>query len=370
MFDQGVSAKFFDGQSARSHSVLVRVVDHENGSALLIEQDGQEPRHWPTPHLRELRHQARDEGIVLRLDGSDPARLIIPHGPAEDIIRKISPNLHQRHVPKSMQRKLLFWAGGAIASVVLILLVILPALSGQLAKMVPLSREIAMGRTAVEQIDKYLGKSKTSLVCHNEAGDLAVAKMITRLTSRANLPYQLNVRVFNYDLENAFAVPGGYIVLFSGLIKAADTPEEVAGVLAHEIGHVVHRDSTRRTLRTAGSAGIIGMVFGDFAGGFAALAVTKQLINAQYSQGAESSADDFAHELLAQAELPSAPMGVFFDKLKKKYGGKTGLMSHLASHPELGKRADKARAASTVSLDNFRPILSAAEWSDLRKICK
>ncbi len=370
MFDQGVSAKFFDGQSARSHKVTVRVVDHENGSALLIEQDGQAPQYWPVQHLRELRHQARDEGIVLRLDGSDPARLIIPHGPAEDIIRKISPDLNQRHIPKSMQRKLLIWAGGAIASVSLILLVLLPVLSGQLAKMIPLSREIALGRTTIEQIDKYLSKSDKSLTCHSEAGDLALAKMITRLTSRADLPYQLNVRIFNYNQENAFAVPGGYIVLFSGLIKAAASAEEVAGVLAHEIGHVVHRDSTRRTLRTAGSAGIIGMIFGDFAGGFAVLAVTKQLINAQYSQGAESSADSFAHELLAKAGLPSAPMGDFFDKLKKKYGGKTGLMSHLASHPELGKRAEKARNASVVSIEKFTPILSESDWESLRQICR
>jgi Zn-dependent protease with chaperone function len=370
MFDQGVSAKFFDGQSARAHTVKVRVVDHQNGGALLIEQDGHAPRHWPVQHLRELRHQARDEGIVLRLDGSDPARLIIPHGPAEDIIRKISPDLNQRHIPKSMQRKLLIWTGGAIASVSLILLVLLPALSGQLAKMIPLSREVAMGRSAIEQIDKYLSKSANSLTCRNQAGDLALAKMITRLSSRANLPYQLNVRIFDYDQENAFAVPGGYIVLFSGLIKAADSAEEVAGVLAHEIGHVVHRDSTRRTLRTAGSAGIIGMIFGDFAGGFAVLAVTKQLINARYSQGAESSADDFAHELLAKAGLPSAPMGNFFDKLKKKYGGKTGLMSHLASHPELGKRAEKARNASVVSATGFQPILSTAEWRDLQNICQ
>jgi len=370
MFDQGVSAKFFDGQSARAHSVIVRVVDHENGSALLIEQEGQKPQHWPVQHLRELHHQARNEGIVLRLDGSDPSRLIIPHGPAEDIIRKISPDLHQRHIPKTMQRKLLIWAGGAIASVSLILLVLLPALSGQLAKMIPLSREAAMGRAAIEQIDKYLSKSDNSLTCHNEAGDLALAKMITRLTRNANLPYQLNVRVFNYNQENAFAVPGGYIVLFSGLIKAADSAEEVAGVLAHEIGHVVHRDSTRRTLQTAGSAGIIGMIFGDFAGGFAILAVTKQLINAQYSQDAEAGADSFAHEMLARAGLPSTSMAIFFERLKKKYGGKTGLLSHLASHPELGKRADKARNANAVSVENFQPVLSTSEWQDLRKICQ
>ncbi len=369
MFRSDVTAKYFDGQSARVHMVAVTVCDHLGAPALEIVQPDKPPLYWPTLALRELTDQARDEGIVLQLDGEGEARLIIPHGHAEDVIRQISPNLRKRPVKKTMLRKLMFWGGGAAASVALILLVILPAMSDQLATMIPPQREAALGRTALKQIERFMLGSQKSLTCTDKAGVKALDKMIARLTEGADIPYDLNVQVFDHKMVNAFAVPGGNVVIFDGLIKASDTPEEVAGVLAHEIGHVFHRDPTRLTLRSAGSAGILGMVFGDFAGGFATLVVTERLINASYAQAAETGADVYAHGVLRKTGLPSAPMGDFFDKLKKKNGDDKGLMSHLASHPNLAGRAKAARDASAVSVDDFEAILTKAEWQDLRGIC-
>ena len=369
MFETEVTGKLYDGQSSRAHSVVVTVCDHKGSPALEIAQKDETCLYWPTLDLRELSDQARNEGIVLHLAGDNPARLIIPHGHAEDVIRQISPLLGKRDVQKSMLRKLVLWGAGAVASVVLILLVILPAMSDQLATMIPPEREAALGRTSLKQIEKYLSKSGKPLACRNKAGVAALDKMVARLSVGVDIPYDLNVQVFRYPMLNAFAVPGGNIVLFEGLIKASQTPEEVAGVLAHEIGHVFAHDPTRLTLRSAGSAGILGMVFGDFAGGFAALVITERLINASYAQAAEAGADSYAHGVLRKSGLPSAPLGDFFEKLKKKYGDKQGLMSHLASHPNLTGRAKAARAASTVSGMNFEPILSKQEWQDLRGIC-
>ena len=84
--------------------------------------------------------------------------------------------------------------------------------------------------------------------------------------------------------------PGGRLVFFRGLLEEAENPDEVAAVLAHEIGHVVYRDPTRDALRSAGSLGVLGLLFGDFAGGTVALFIANQLINASYSQAAEARA--------------------------------------------------------------------------------
>lgn len=365
-----VEARYFDGKSARSHAVEVRLDARFGAQVLVVEGYGTDEILWPTSELREMTEQARDEGIVLSLGQDGIARLIVPHGEKEDLIRSVSPNLGKRQVSRRMWRNIGIWAGGAVAAVLLIMFVIVPGLANTLAGMLPVEREVAIGNQAIRQISRFLGGTEENLTCTGGEGQKALEKMTARLVARQQIDYPLDVRVFDHGMVNAFAVPGGHVVLFDGLLKAAASPEEVAGVLAHELGHVVNRDPTRLTLRTAGSVGILGMVFGDFAGGALALVLAEQLISASYSQDAESEADRFAHETLAAAELPTEPLALFFQKLKDKYGDSEGIMSHLASHPDLGGRAAAARAADTVGEAGFEPILTEAEWTALKAICK
>lgn len=236
--------------------------------------------------------------------------------------------------------------------------------------MIPIDREIALGKGSLKQIERFIGYGEDKkLTCSGSKGQLALQNMAIKLQAHTDSPYPLDIRVFNHEMPNAFALPGGIIVLFDGLIQLSDTPEEVAAVLGHEMGHVIHRDPTRLTLRSAESVGILGMVFGDFSGGAVALIVAEQLIAASYSQNAEANADSFAHQLMADAKLPSEPMAIFFDKLNQEYGGEPDLLSHLASHPDLVGRVQAARDADTIGDKPFTPILSASEWADLRSIC-
>jgi len=174
--------------------------------------------------------------------------------------------------------------------------------------------------------------------------------------------------VFDHEMVNAFAAPGGQVVLMRGLIEAASGPEAVAGVLAHEIGHVENRDATRNALRAAGSAGLLSMVFGDFSGGAIAVVLAEQMLNAGYTREAERAADDFALEAMRRAGVDSAGLASFFEFIMEKQGDVPKGLGYFMSHPPSQARAEKALRVAE-GQGETKPVLSAAEWRALQDIC-
>ena len=360
------SGRFFDGRSAKSRDVAVEISEQR----VRIDTD-RGPVIWAIEDVRSLDDQARDKGMVIEQAGEDEARLVLPDPTAAQYLKSVAPNLQHRPVSRKMWRRVAYWGGGAIASVVLILFVIIPLLANTLARYIPVEREIAMGNFAISQIESLFVNTADdqSTTCSSERGQAALDKMVARLTPHFDNPYPTSVRVMRSKQVNAFAVPGGHVVLFEGLLKEASTPEEVAGVLGHEFGHVVNRDPTRLGLRAAGSAGVLGLVFGDFAGGFAALALAEAMISADYSQDAEAKADEFSHALFARAGLPASRLGDFFARLEAEHGDVEGIVSHLVSHPNLKGRQAAAKAADVIGEDEFKPVLSSLEFAALKRIC-
>jgi Zn-dependent protease with chaperone function len=206
-------------------------------------------------------------------------------------------------------------------------------------------------------------------LCENDAGRAALDRMATRLNPNPELPYPLRVDVIDHGLVNAAALPGGRILLFRGLIDAAGNPEEVAGVLAHEIGHVVYRDPTREALRAAGTAGILGLLLGDIFGASIVVVASDAVLNASYQREAEVRADETAYRLLAAAELPSRPFADFFLKMREKYGETPEFLKLVASHPGLEIRAQHAAEADRIGDGPYEPVLSDRDWIALRGIC-
>jgi beta-barrel assembly-enhancing protease len=177
------------------------------------------------------------------------------------------------------------------------------------------------------------------------------------------LQYKLSIKVLDHEMVNAFAVPGGQIVILRGLLDDAETPAEVAGVLAHEVGHVEARDPTRLTFRAAGSAGIVSLLLGDATGGTLIAIMGDQMLSASYTREAEAEADAFAHRMLAAADISTEGMAAFFDRID---GMGAELPGYMATHPASKGRAATARAADQGA---GRAIMSDAEWQALRNIC-
>lgn len=324
---------------------------------------------WPLEDIRVMKDQAGAALLTLRMLQDETARLSVTDADMAAKLTTALPNLYKRDAAPWAWAKVatrLTLAAGALA---LMLFVIVPGLANRLAPLIPLEREVAYGKTVLRQMERLMGGSKRDggLTCSDAAGVAALEAMTARLTDQHEMIYALDVRVFDHKMVNAFAAPGGQIVISRGLIDKAKGPDEVAAVLAHEIGHVEARDVTRNALRVAGSAGLLSMIFGDFSGGAAAVVVAEHMLNTSYTREAEAQADRFAIDLMWGAEVDAVALARFFEALEDS---NTGLQvpDYLATHPELKARAKAARDGAA-GQGMTKAVLSSTEWAALRGIC-
>lgn len=370
--------RFFDGESGQRLDVGL-AVDAAAQTLRLEHPDlPMGSQYWPLDAIRALADHARDDQLVLSLRADvaldsaliRTARLTVNDPDMIIVLTRLCPNLKRRDLERGTGRRVVTRIGLAVGALALMIFVILPAMASTLATLIPIEREIAYGKTVVNQMERFLGgKTVGGLVCTNADGVAALEAMTDRLTDAGDLTYDLNIAVFDHEMVNAFAAPGGQIVLMRGLIDKAKSPDEVAAVLAHEIGHVEARDTTRNALRAAGSAGLLALVLGDFAGGSAVVVVAEYTLNASYTREAEAAADVFALEMLDRSGTDAAALATFFDSLDDLEKTLPDLPVYLSSHPETVDRAQAARDfARSQGLTN--PILNDGEWAALQNICK
>ena len=360
-----VFADFFDGESALVRRAAVTL---EPGTLIVAPPEGA-PRRWQLDDLRAIPDQASARMLVLTATAEPLARL---HLADPDLKREIAARAANlgRGQPVRGRGRIACWAAAAVASVALIIFLLVPLMANQLAAILPPAGEKALGDATLDQIRSALARSgfEGLPTCEAAPGRAALDRLAARITDGVDLPYPLTVTVLDHEMVNAFALPGGHVVFMRGLITEAESPEEVAAVFAHELGHVLARDPARGALRTAGSIGVLGLLFGDFAGGAAVLFLAERLIEASYSQEAEAAADAFAHDRLRAVDLPPEALATFFARLRDTHGDAEGIVAHFLSHPALGDRIARAEAAGAGQAP-LRPALSPADWAALRTIC-
>lgn len=360
-------ARYFDGQSAQPVEVIL---SFGGRSLVIVGMDDRAIAHWPLATLRSLGDPSENV-VQLVPDPASDERVVLEDREMIAAVSHVCPDLYRREVDKPGVRRAAVWGVGALASVALILLVLIPTLADQLAEYVPPEREQALGDAVAEQLGDLLASPTNGrpTICMEPAGASALTLMVRRVSATADLPYPLKVNVLNSDVVNAFAMPGGRILIFRGLIDEAGSPEEVAGVLAHEIGHVVNRDPTRGVLRAAGTAGIVGLLLGDIFGATVLAAASDAVLNASHQREAEMLADEMAYDLMGEAGLPATALSDFFTKLQAEHGDSSGPLKYLAGHPVLSGRAERARAADRIGNGTFVPVLTDRDWLALGNIC-
>jgi len=163
-------------------------------------------------------------------------------------------------------------------------------------------------------------------------------------------PFEYQFFVLNSPEINAFAVPGGKVFVNSGLILTAETEDELAGVISHEIGHVVARHISKRSEKaTPLSLATLGAILlGLFLGGKAASAVTATTIAAtetvmlKYSRDDEEEADRLALKFMEKTGYDRKALASMFKKIRRAYGpASSDPPAYLMTHPAAEERAEK-----------------------------
>ncbi len=397
------AGRYFDGLTARPHAVSLRLDDRFRVTGADIHRD------W---NLLDLRAG----------DSVPPLTRVGPAGAADRVefsdaalaaaLAARCPDLRRREAAGGTLR-LVLWSVAAGVSVLLVAVFGVPRIAGLLAPLVPDAAEARLGAVAEPQVLRFLGNPPA---CTEAAGRAALDRLVARLVAAARggdgaagappgampgvlpgvlpsalpgvLPADLAVSVRRHGMANALALPGARVILLSSLIARAESPDEAAAVLAHELGHVSQRDPTRSLIRASGSSFLLSLVLGDLTGSTIIIALGDAVLSAGYSREAERAADAYAVGLMTRAGGNGAALADILERIAKDEeksddqksddgkgagedhggSGRSGGLDLLRSHPFTRERAATIRALAGPDAAG-RQILPGNEWAALKGIC-
>jgi predicted Zn-dependent protease len=259
------------------------------------------------------------------------------------------------HDPR--RRKRLATIGTVLAIALGAFFLAIPLMSGLLAKLVPRAVEEKVG----EQMMDELGKN--GKFCRSEAGLGALDRLVDRLAATTDGTYDFKVYVANDEVLNAFAAPGGHIVIYRSIIAEAEHPEEVAGVLSHEMAHVTEGHPRRGMVEALGYGVFRLITPGDDNIG---AELVKSALASRYSRDDELAADRVGVEMLNAAGIDSRGLTAFFDRLAAKGQEIPGALEFLSTHP-----AGETRKSALEGLTKEGgPAMTDEEWTALKAACE
>jgi Zn-dependent protease with chaperone function len=346
---------FYDGKSSRRHLVQLAFKDQ-----LEISEGETVRATWPFADIR----RAEGAAGILRVrcvSGPSLARLEIRDAALAAELISRCPALDDGAAGRHGIGAIVGWSVAAAISIAAVVWFGLPLAADRLAPLVPEALERRIGDAAERQIGIIFGRA----TCSNARGRAAFDKLMAEISQAAGIEGPVRATVLDTPVPNAFALPGGKVYLFRGLLAEAGNPDEIAGVLAHELGHVRHRDNTRGMIYSGGTSFLIGLLFGDITGSSALIFASRSLVTASYSREAEQGADDFSIDVMHRLGRPTKPMGELIFRITGNQAD--GTLSILSNHPLTEDRLKRLGEADRPA--SGPPLLTAPEWTALKAIC-
>jgi predicted Zn-dependent protease len=350
-----VQGAYFDGLKARSHAVELSVEDGvlhgttEEGPAFA----------WLIAAIRLIDHGAERVRLGAPDDGVE--RLVVPREGWEALSGQPAGALPATERRREWRLIGALTAAGVIAA--LAVFVGIPAAAGPLAQITPPGVEQAMGANMERQLKVILRPCEGSALGARRLGELG-----RDLAAASHTPVPIRVEAVRAPMVNAFALPGGVVLVTDEMIALARTPDELAGVLAHEIAHVEKRHAMHAAWRSMGVGLVLDALVGGGTGaGQQAVLLAGGLTEQRFSRELEKEADARAVELLAAREISTAGMADLFGRMADRKSDERlrKMAEWFATHPDTLHRSQTLRASARPGA----PAMSPEHWRELKQVC-
>lgn len=313
--------KYYNGQSAMGIPVEIILSETHLSFVSMSELPGiREKISWEYKHIQSVGEPDKNQKFKVRNINVDDARLIFDYYPfLEEASKKISALNKIIHKRKGEGKKVALLVAATLLFVFVGGYFFIDVLPGVAITFVPQKWDQKLGNYVYDQI------INERQICKGKSGAKALNRFAKKLAKKANSSFDFEIVIYDSPEINAFALPGGKIVLFRGLIDFAKSGNEVAGVLSHEMAHVLKRHGMEAIVRHMGLTTLISLLVGD-AGGVTGLGAELGLglISMSYGREKEVEADESGRQLLMKNNFNVYGFKSFFARLNEEMGGETG----------------------------------------------
>jgi Zn-dependent protease with chaperone function len=356
-------ADYLDGRTATRRPATVRLM----ATGIEVHPEGGIPAFWRHSEIRQTQGFYAGEEVRLERGRGLAETLVVRDPDFLTSLAAIRGRGSGLHGPERRRLRLGLTVGAGVAVLGITAALYLwgiPLLAAIVAARVPVAWEERLGAAVVEQL------APAARRCDEGGRQRRIDEIVTRLTDALEppSPYRLRVFVVRGATVNALAAPGGYIVVFQGLLDQTESAEELAGVLTHELQHIQQRHATKMLVQHTSTGLLLMALTGDVTGVMAyGLESARVLGQLQYSRLAEKEADREGMRLLLAAHVDPAGMLAFFERLEGKDRG-PALLTYLSSHPSFEDRIARLTALAEGAPARAR-LLPDYDWRDIRSIC-
>lgn len=357
-------AYYYNGKTAVRYDVKVSIT----GIGLRITGHGLPPGaahvEWPFNEINLSQGSYSAEPVRLERGGA--SLVMTAHGFIEEM-RRASPSSPARFKNVKNRRKSAIIAVIAFVCIVALLAgfyVFLPTVAGYAAARIPASVEDSLGNAVAEQMARSFAGGNCEDAELKKQMDVVLESLDRAAGERQ---YTFKIHIVNNKMVNAFAAPGGHIIVFTGLLEKTDRTEELAGVLAHEMQHVLKRHATKALFQQLSAYMLLTVLTGGNASGAAQMA--DSVIQATYSRASEREADEAGQALMIKALIDPSGLTDFLKKLDKEGHAAPDILRYVASHPLTNERLNYLEAGVKDKGIETVPFLPEVDWKKLATAC-
>lgn len=219
------------------------------------------------------------------------------------------------------------------------------------------------------EYEQNMGDGIYNTLTSNESKNQELSKMVNEFASNINFdtPYNIRITVIQSSTINAYAVPGGRIVVYTGLLDKMQNYEELAALLGHEVAHVHQRHSLKSLARALAGSLFMSVIFSDINGMTAIVTENAQYLQTMHhSRTAESEADEKAAEVMLKNKINLKGLVDLFKRLEHEHSTLEEVLSYASSHPSTSerKRIAKERLASQKQFEQHEKL--ATIWEQIK----